>query len=116
VDIDNTGSLEAFLGLDVSLQTSARTDMVACNGGKQEGTDSRATLDSRLRTGDAGRGLAFFALADADSYTGPAGDNRAAENGSIQAFGIGSDQRISVPGPNGVDLSCDRNSRACPTV
>ncbi|HEY6539229.1 MAG TPA: hypothetical protein VI138_09375 [Candidatus Dormibacteraeota bacterium] len=102
VDIDYTGSLDAFLALDVSVTTTKGTSTIACNGGDSSGTASCEPLyNPSARGSGMGDGLEVYVLANGDSYSGGGG----AENGPTQAFGIGNDQTISNPGTNGVDVN-----------
>ncbi len=96
VDIFYTGSLDAFLALDVSVSTSAGTDTVACNGGDASGTAACEPLyDPTNYSAGTNDPLEVYVLANGDSYNG--------ENAPTQAFGIGSDQTITDPGTTGVD-------------
>lgn len=101
-DIQYTGSLAAFLSLDVTVTTGAgtgQTDTVACNGGSTSGMMSCAPLYNPGFASQKGVGspLEVYVLANGDSYQG--------ENGGTQAFGIGNDQTITDPGTVGVDTS-----------
>ncbi len=96
ISIDYTGSLDAFLALDVSVSTSAGSDTIACNGGDASGTAACEPLYNPS-VGDTGTndGLQVKLFGQGTGYDG--------ENGHPQEFGIGSDQTLSQPGTVGVD-------------
>lgn len=109
VDIMYTGSLDAFLALDVQVQTAAGNSTIACNGGDASGVMSCEPMYNPNPTDGAGKGLEVYVLANGDSYNGGI-HNGPTQNGPTQAFGIGNDQTISQPGTVGVDLKYSQNS------
>lgn len=100
-DIKYTGTLDAFLALDVSVKTSAGTDMTDCNGGDATGIVECAPLYNPSASLGTDDGLQVYVLANGDSYNG--------ENGPTQAFGIGSDQTLTQPGTAGVNTGYTGN-------
>lgn len=96
-DIQYTGTLDAFLALDVTVTTGAGKSRLACNGGAVSGMMKCAPLYNPGSQPGAGSPLEIYVLANGDSYQG--------ENGGTQAFGIGNDQTITDPGTVGVDRS-----------
>jgi hypothetical protein len=102
VDIKYTGSLDAFLALDISVKTSAGNSTLACNGGDAGGSASCVPLYNPSATPlGSDDGLEIYVLANGDSNLTLNG----AQNGPTQAFGIGSDQTLTQPGTHGVDTS-----------
>ena len=89
-----TGSLDAFLALDVSVTTNPGSDNTACNGGDSAGPSGACVpLYNPPMTNTAGDGIEVYVL------------GKPANGGTTQAFGIGNDQTISDPGTGDVNTS-----------
>lgn len=112
LSFDYTGSLDAYLGLDVSVTSSAGTDTVDCNGGSTTASQSCAPLYnpsvSASTTGAAATnvddGIQVNVIGN-----GPNG-------GALQEFGIGNDQTVVEHGSTtGLDRGYSETGSDCPS-
>ncbi|MGH7641439.1 MAG: hypothetical protein ACRENX_00200 [Candidatus Dormibacteria bacterium] len=95
--VEYTGSLDAFLGLDVKVATSAGTSVLDCNGDNALGTAQCAQLYNPSPQNGAGQGLEVWVFGKPDSNPG--------NNDLTQDFGIGNDQTLQASGSTNVDTS-----------
>ncbi|MGH7641441.1 MAG: hypothetical protein ACRENX_00210 [Candidatus Dormibacteria bacterium] len=86
VKINYTGSLDAFLALDVEVQSFVGKNRTDCNGGDSGGLASCEPLyNPNAAANNEGQGLEVYVVGNAG-------------NAAQQSFGIGNDQTISRPG------------------
>ncbi|MGH7666967.1 MAG: hypothetical protein ACREN1_06630 [Candidatus Dormibacteria bacterium] len=97
--IQYTGSLDAFLALDVKVTSNpltTTTDTVACNGGDSAGTVPCAALYNPAPTSRQGQGLEVWVVGET---TNPGTYDL------TQNFGIGNDQTLEASGSSDVDTT-----------